>query len=400
MPKKEARPRMRRPEAIPFIIAFIFWLLIVIRYFMPSLKITTVTFDTWVNIGYLVILICLVVAAIIRFTLVDGIEAPPPEEACAVEAEVVEERPAKQAGKPAGAAPRPKQRAAKAASKQGKSAAEAPVGVTIAPAAEEETVEGGTEVEPTVAAPAAPEPAESIRLIEYPKKQLGEVYHDSFIRIEEGLVLNLRTKLGRVCGNCEELPECRKRVVGRLPDDVFEVNFECKEGLKRELSRAKLAKEPAEALKAAAAAAKAAEASAKSEPTATPATSVATTVTTSAPVTASVTVTAPTPQSAIPAAEQAPSPTAATEPIPSSPVQEAPRVPEVYKGEALASYGTTDRDEELEVGEDDEEEASAGPTPEPEREHAGRTKRKKVMKKKHSPDASESSVDPGSPEGG
>jgi len=391
MPKKEARPRMRRPEAIPFIIAFIFWLLIVIRYFMPSLKITTVTFDTWVNIGYLVILICLVVAAIIRFTLVDGIEAPPPEEACAVEAEVVEERPAKQAGKPAGAAPRPKQRAAKAASKQGKSAAEAPVGVTIAPAAEEETVEGGTEVEPTVAAPAAPEPAESIRLIEYPKKQLGEVYHDSFIRIEEGLVLNLRTKLGRVCGNCEELPECRKRVVGRLPDDVFEVNFECKEGLKRELSRAKLAKEPAEALKAAAAAAKAAETTAKGEPVA--ATAVAVAV-------ATVPNDAPMSQPATPApAAPAPGP-AAPGPAPSTPVQEAPKEPEVYKGEAMASYGTSAQDEELEVGEDDEEAVTAAPAPEPGHEQSVRTKKKKVVKKKSSPDAADSSVDTLPPEGG
>jgi hypothetical protein len=395
MPKKEARPRMRRPEAIPFIIAFIFWLAIVVRYFMPGLKITTVSFDTWVNLGYLVILVCLVVAAIIRFTLVDGIETPPPEEACAVEAEVVEGRPAKQAGKPAGAAPRPKQRAAKAASKQGKAAAKAPAGVTVTTVAEEEPVGMGAGAEPPVAAPAPPEPEESIRLIEYPKKQLGEVYHDSFIRIEEGLVLNLRTKLGRVCGNCEELPECRKRVEGRLPDDVFEVNFECKEGLKRELSRAKLAKEPAEALKAAAAAAKAAEATARAEPAAIPVTAIA-----SAPITA--TAVAATAQPTAPAAAPAPPPAApepTPSPSPSPPAPEAPREPEVFKGEAMASYGTTDQDEELEVGEDDEEAATAS-APEPGHEQSIRTKKKKVMKKRSSPDAADPSVDTLPPEGG
>ena len=381
MPEKEARPRRRRPEAIPFIIAFIFWALIVIRYFMPGLKITTVSFDVWLNIGYLVILICLVVAAIIRFTLVEGIEAPPAEEACAVEAEVVEERPKKPAGKPAGATPRPKPRAAKAATKPGKVAAEAPAGVTVSPATEEEPAEGGSRARPPATAPMAPAPEESIRLIEYPKKLLGDVYSDIFIRLEDGLVLNLRTKLGRVCGNCDELPECRRRVEGKLHAEVFDWNFECKEGLKRELSRAKQAKEPAEALKAAAAAAKLAEATTKAEPAAA--------VPPAPPAPA-----APAPQMA------APSPAEPIAPIvPAAPATGSPKGPEVIKGKKMASYGTADRDEELEVGEDEVEDTPIA-APVPGDEHAVRLKRKKVLKKKAAPDAADSSVDTLPPEGG
>jgi hypothetical protein len=390
MPGKEARSRRKRPEAWPFIIAFIFWIAIVVRYFMPGLKITSVSFDTWLNIGYLVILVCLVVAAIIRFTLVDGMGTPPPEEACAVEAEVVEARPKKPAGRPAGAAPRPKQRAAKAATKPGKVVVEAPAGVTVTPAAEEELAAGGAKIEPPAVAPAPPEPEESIRLIEYPKKQLGEVYHDTFIRIEEGLVLNLRTKLGKVCGNCEELPECRKRVEGRLPDDVFEVNFECKEGLKRELSRAKLAKEPAEALKAAAAAAKAAEATARAEPAATTSTATAEPVAqpaTTTTVTTTTTTTATASTHAVPEQTQSP------------PIAEPSEGPAVLKGDAMASSGTTGHDEELELG-DDEDEVAVVPAPEPGHEHAVRVKRKKVVKRKAPPDAADPSVDTLPPEGG
>ena len=394
MPEKEARPRRRRPEAIPFIIAFIFWALIVIRYFMPGLKITTVSFDVWLNIGYLVILICLVVAAIIRFTLVEGIEAPPAEEACAVEAEVVEERPTKPAGKPAGATPRPKPRAAKAATKSGKVADEVPAGVTVTPATEEEPAEGGSRARPPATAPVTPAPEESIRLIEYPKKLLGDVYSDTFIRLEEGLVLNLRTKLGRVCGNCEELSECQRRVEGKLPAEVFEWNFECKEGLKRELSRAKQAKEPAEALKAAAAAAKLAEATTKAEPATAPPATPTTPATPVTPVTpAPLATPAPTSQPAKPAPDATPAP-AATAPQ----TAEAPKAPEVFTGERMATYGTSEQDEELEVGKD-EDEAALVATPVPGHEHTVRLKRKKVLKKKAAPDAADTPVDTLPPEG-
>jgi len=78
---------------------------------------------------------------------------------------------------------------------------------------------------------------------------------------------------------------------------------------------------------------------------------------------------------------------------------EPPKEPEVFKGGAMASYGTTGHDEELEVGED-EEDVSVVPSPEPGHEHAVRVKRKKVAKKKASADAADASVDTLPPEGG
>jgi len=93
----------------------------------------------------------------------------------------------------------------------------------------------------------------------------------------------------------------------------------------------------------------------------------------------------------------APEPTPS--PSPSPPAPEAPKEPEVFKGEEMASYGTTGQDEELEVGEE-EEEATAAPAPEPGHAQSIRTRKKKVLKKRPSPDAADPSVDTLPPEGG
>jgi hypothetical protein len=65
----------------------------------------------------------------------------------------------------------------------------------------------------------------------------------------------------------------------------------------------------------------------------------------------------------------------------------------------MATYGTTEHEEELEVGED-EEEVTPVAAPVPGHEHAVRLKRKKVLKKKAAPDAADAPLDTLPPEGG
>ena len=84
------------------------------------------------------------------------------------------------------------------------------------------------------------------RVIEWEKKEPGGVYSDTLIRVDENLVLNLRTLLGKVCHNCEELDDCKRRVQGKLDEEVFLYNFECKDGLKKELQRARKMREAEE----------------------------------------------------------------------------------------------------------------------------------------------------------
>jgi chemotaxis protein histidine kinase CheA len=81
------------------------------------------------------------------------------------------------------------------------------------------------------------------RVIEYPEKEPGGVYSDTPVQVDEHLILNFRILLGKVCHNCEELEDCKRRVEGKLDEDVFLHNFDCKEGIKQELQRARKKRE-------------------------------------------------------------------------------------------------------------------------------------------------------------
>jgi hypothetical protein len=244
MPVGEDRPRSRRPEAIPLIIALVVWAIIVLLFFFPELgQSTGWDFDYWLNIGYLVIFICLLVAAVSKYTF--GPASQEVEEA--EDAEPVEDEEGAKAAKgtkgpkgpkaPVAKTTRPAAKTARPVAKaRPASQTGAPKGVTVAP-----------DEEPPERPPArpaaqvkAPEPA--VRIVEWPFKRPGGVYSDTFVQVRRDLVLNVRTELGRVCGNCEELPACKKLVSGRITEDVFEWNFECKEGLRRELGRMRKAK--------------------------------------------------------------------------------------------------------------------------------------------------------------
>jgi len=236
--EEEPKKRGHRPLAIPLIIAFIVWLVLLLLYALPDLvPPTKLSFELWQNLGNLVLAVMIFWAALSRFTFAPveevGEGASPAKERvdeCPIEAEVMPEP----AGKDVAVAARPKPRAApSAAAEKVKAVAERAKGVTVASADVPEAAPGS--------GPTAPE--EGVRIVEWPSKKPGGVYSDTLIQVDYDLVLNMRTKLGRVCGNCEGLPECKKRVGGRLPDDVFESNFECKEGLKRELARVRRAKQ-------------------------------------------------------------------------------------------------------------------------------------------------------------
>jgi outer membrane biosynthesis protein TonB len=84
------------------------------------------------------------------------------------------------------------------------------------------------------------------RVVEYPQKEPGGVYSDTLLKVDENLILNYRILLGKVCHNCEELEDCKRRVEDKLDEDIFLDNFECKEGIKAELQRVRKKREAEE----------------------------------------------------------------------------------------------------------------------------------------------------------
>jgi hypothetical protein len=233
---EEPKQRRHRPVAIPLIIAFVVWLILLLLYAFPELGTkTNLSFELWLNIGNLVLAGMIFWAALSRFTFAPVEEAEEPSaKAEGEEAPIEAEAMAEPSGKDGTVADRPKPRAApNAAAERVKAAAERAKGVTVAPA---EGAEAAVAQRP-------PAGEEGVRVVEWPPKKPGGVYSDTLVQVDYDLVLNMRTELGRVCGNCEGLPECKKRVGGRLPDDVFEWNFECKEGLKHELAKVRRARQ-------------------------------------------------------------------------------------------------------------------------------------------------------------
>jgi hypothetical protein len=236
----ETKSRKARPYWLPVIIAFIMWLVLTYFYFTPeAVDRTRFTFDEWKNIGYLVTSIMLVWLFIWKITLNTEVVS-----------EIVEEEPATESKAKAKKAdeteveeepPKPKKKRVVV-----KAPAAAAAAATAA-ALDDELSEGKhppKDVEEDL--------MDLPRVIEWEKKEPGGVYSDTLIRVDENLVLNLRTLLGKVCHNCEELDDCKRRIEGKVDEDIFLHNFECKDGLKKELNKARKKREKEEEKAAAA----------------------------------------------------------------------------------------------------------------------------------------------------
>jgi hypothetical protein len=231
MAEGEAPTGKERPYWAPFVVALVMFAALVIIYLNPgllSLSRFGLDFETLMNIGYLVIVIMLCLLVIWRITLSTEVQE--------AEALVVEEEKAPSTKAPAKVRPK----------RVVKEAAPAPE-VEAVDEVDEELPEGLHRPEEVIE-----EGIEDLpRMIEYPKKEPGGVYSDTLIRVDTNLILNLRTLLGKVCHNCEELDDCKRRVKGKLDADVFLFNFECKDGLKRELQKARKKREAAKKAKTA-----------------------------------------------------------------------------------------------------------------------------------------------------
>jgi len=237
----ETKSRKARPYWLPVIIAFIMWLVLTYFYSAPEVvEKTRFTFDEWKNIGYLVTSIMLVWLFVWKITLNTEVVTEAEDEKVKVtsktkvkepaETEVEEEPPKEEPRKPRRKRVVVKDPAAAAAS-AGAAAldAELPEGLHRPGDGPEEDL------------------MDLPRVIEWEKKDPGGVYSDTLIRVDDNLVLNLRTLLGKVCHNCEELDDCKRRVAGKVDDEIFLFNFDCKDGLKKELHRARKKREKAKA---------------------------------------------------------------------------------------------------------------------------------------------------------
>jgi hypothetical protein len=240
MAEGEPKGGKERPYWLPFVIAFAMWIILTIMFFRPDLvDRTRFTFSEWVTIGYLVTVIMFVVLLVWKITLNTEVMA-----------EVVEapkEEPPKK--------PRPKARPAEDEGAEEEAPPRKPptkpkkkrvVVATSTPAdimgPDDELPEGLKRPEDVI-----DEDIEAMdgmpRVVEYPSKEPGGVYSDTLLKVDESLILNLRVLLGKVCHNCEELDDCKRRVEGKLDEDIFLYNFECKDGIKAELKRARKKRE-------------------------------------------------------------------------------------------------------------------------------------------------------------
>jgi len=233
MAEGEVTKAKERPYPLPFVIALGMWLWLTYLFIDPGMvDRTQFTFNQWVTIGYLVTVVMLAWLVIWKVTIDTEVAAPAP----------VEEPPKKPKAKAKPAAegevarkpspPKPKKKRVVVATGDeavARDAADMPPEGLRRP---EQTVEEDIEDLP--------------RVVEYPEKEPGGVYSDTLMRVDENLVLNFRVLLGKVCHNCEELDDCMRRVEGKLDEDVFLANFECKDGIKRELQRARKRRESEE----------------------------------------------------------------------------------------------------------------------------------------------------------
>ncbi len=233
----ETKSRKARPYWLPVIIAFIMWLVLTYFYFTPeAVDRTRFTFDEWKNIGYLVTSIMLVWLFVWKITLNTEVITEAEEDepkAKAKEEEEEEEKP------PEEEPPKPRKK---------RVVVKAPAAAAAAAALDDELPEG---LHPPKALPEE-DLTDLPRVIEWEKKDPGGVYSDTLIRVDENQVLNLRTLLGKVCHNCEELDDCKRRLDGKVDEEIFLFNFDCKDGLKKELNKARKKREKEEEKAAAA----------------------------------------------------------------------------------------------------------------------------------------------------
>lgn len=224
MSAEEAHTQRNKLYGVPFAIAVIMVAFLALIYFNPSLqKFTLTDFDTLVKITYVVVVIMLVWLAIWKITLSTEVAGggAPVAPARDEESEEEEVEPPKPPAPKKGAGP-------EVATKRGEDSADRPPRETEMP----EGLRSHDKEAPE-------EPGERMRVVNWPKKEIGAFYCDVPLRVDRNMVLNLRSLLGRVCTQCEELEDCKRRVGDKLDHEVFEWNVECKDGLKRELQRAR-----------------------------------------------------------------------------------------------------------------------------------------------------------------
>jgi outer membrane biosynthesis protein TonB len=252
----EAKRSKGRPYWLPFVIAIVMWMALTYLFLYPEVVDNTrFTFSEWVTIGYLVTSVMLVWLFIWKITLntevtAEAVAAAAPAERPKAKAKVkvpeVEPEEAEEEAPSEPAPPKPRKKRVVVATG---AAASLPHDDELPEDAVDEDIEAMEDLP---------------RVVEYPKKEPGGVYSDSLMKVDDNLILNFRILLGKVCHNCEELEDCKSRVENKLDEDVFLYNFECKEGLKRELQAARKKRE-AEKEKAEAAKAKVEEKAAKAK---------------------------------------------------------------------------------------------------------------------------------------
>jgi hypothetical protein len=230
MVEGEAKSKKDKPYGLPVAVAGAVFLILIIIYFNPGLvdrSVYGLDFDTLMNIGYLIIIVMLILQIVWKFTLSTEVEVEEPVPA--KKAEPDDPKAAPKEGKP------PVKKKAPVSAK--------PKRVVAEPPEDEEDNLMAEEPPEGLHRPHGDLIEEDIddlpRIIEHPKKEPGGVYSDTLIRVDTSLILNLRTLLGKVCHNCEELDDCNRRIKGKLDDDIFQYNFECKDGIKRELQKAR-----------------------------------------------------------------------------------------------------------------------------------------------------------------
>lgn len=62
------------------------------------------------------------------------------------------------------------------------------------------------------------EAPKGFELLEFPEKKSGSVYSDSLIQVDESMVLNSRTLLGKICSNCDWQYKCKHATTGFLTE--------------------------------------------------------------------------------------------------------------------------------------------------------------------------------------
>jgi outer membrane biosynthesis protein TonB len=246
----EAKKGKDRPYWLPFVLA-IGMLLWLIYLFLNSDVVdkTQFSFSEWVTISYLVTVVMLIWLLIWKITLNTEVATEVATEA-AVAAATAEEPKKKTRPKPTPPEPATEEEIAeaeKATAKPRKKRVVVASGTSATKKIphDDELPEGLKRPEDVISEDVE-DMADMPRVVEYPKKEPGGVYSDTLLKVDENLILNYRILLGKVCHNCEELDECKRRVEGKLDDDIFLENFECKDGIKAELQKARKKRETEE----------------------------------------------------------------------------------------------------------------------------------------------------------